>query len=166
MDKKTLVKLLYDFGIPDPEYWADQELNDDIWAYLAAFRFLRPLQNDLDGYLERPEEWINFELNRRHSEIGHIIKSILEAGIPHKDIGLFAYWIARYAYIGVLHRLSDPAGGDYDLENEGEELPRWSLIETYIRKDGNAVREIKTGRYIPELHTLFPYRNPEGKPKT
>lgn len=164
MDKKMLVKLLDDFGVPAAEYWADQDLNDDNWAHFAAFRFLRPLQNDLDGYLERHEEWVNSELNR-DSELGRIMKSMVEAGIPPKDIGLFAYWIARYAYNLVLQRLTDPAGADYDLEND-EELPSWSLVEINLRKVGNTVDHIFTGRYIPDLHTIFPYRNPEGKPRT
>lgn len=167
LDKNTLVELLNYFCVPDAEYWADQDLNDDIWAHFAAFRFLRPLQIHLDGYLERPEEWVNGVLNRRDSgEIGRIMKLMVEAGIPPRDIGIFAYWIAREAYNFVLYRLSDPAGGDYDLENE-EELPRWNLVETSLRKDGKYTLDyIFTGRYIPELHTIFPYRNPEGKPRT
>ena len=166
LDKNTLVELLNYFCVPDAEYWADQDLNDDIWAHFAAFRFLRPLQIHLDGYLERPEEWVNGVLNRRDSgEIGRIMKLMVEAGIPPRDIGIFAYWIAREAYNFVLYRLSDPGGDDYDLENE-EELPSWSLVEINLRKVGNVVDHIFTGRYIPELHTIFPYRNPEGKPRT
>jgi hypothetical protein len=157
-DKKTLINILHDFDVPDPEYWADQELNDKNWAFLAAFRFLRPLQDDLDAYLYRPENWIEDQLKYRHSKYRHILQSMLNAGISPKEIGVFAYWIARMTYNSVLLRLSDPAGADYDLENEGEGLPRWALSEIF--------RDVTTGRYIPDLHTLFPYRNPEGESKS
>lgn len=65
------------------------------------------------------------------------------------------------AYNSVLYRISDPGGGDYDLENEGEGLPSWTLIErTHRNKNGNE-QEVSTERILAEMHSIFPYRHPE-----
>lgn len=53
-DKESLIRILEDFGVPDPEYWAEKELKNN-YPWLAAFRFLRPFQEHLDGYLDNPE---------------------------------------------------------------------------------------------------------------
>ncbi|NOU68673.1 hypothetical protein GC096_32080 [Paenibacillus sp. LMG 31461] len=60
----------------------------------------------------------------------------------------------------VLYRLDYPAGGDYDLENQGEDLPRWVLLEQVISKEENKIDAKLAGRMLAEMFQIFPFKNP------
>ncbi|HEY9160986.1 MAG TPA: hypothetical protein VIS94_07875 [Desulfomonilia bacterium] len=85
-------------------------------------------------------------------DISEAETELINKGASPELLGKFAYEIALTALNEVLYRLSDPAGSDYDLENEGEGLPSWTLMET------NANYEV-TGRHVTELHNLIPFSN-------
>ncbi|MGG2134645.1 hypothetical protein AB1284_25585 [Bacillus sp. S2(2024)] len=165
--KEKVTQILKEFGVQSPEYWAEDEIKGNE-AVLAAFRFLRPLQATLDKYLYDNERWVQHSIERTSEQKNPnpedvILREMISAGISPEQIGLFAYWIARSAINGVLYRLSDPCGGDYDLPNEGEGLPIWRLeeyIESYNERTFNVER---TGRPLPELHNIFPFHNPGEK---
>lgn len=118
-------------------------------------------------YLYNSESWVQRSIERANEQATPdsddlILKEMVHAGISPEKIGLFAYWIARSAINGVLYRLSDACGGDYDLPNEGEDLPSWRLEEytPYNDKTSNVER---TGRFLLELHNIFPFHNPGEK---
>ncbi|WP_302104964.1 hypothetical protein [Polycladomyces zharkentensis] len=162
VDKDELVELLRQWGVSHAEEWAEQELRDEHFAVLAMFRFLRPLQHMLDGYLYGSEYWVQQTIERK-DPTAEVLKEMIDAGIAPEKIGWFAYWIAREAINAVLYRLDDPAGGDYDLPNEGEGLPSWSLQERIEHREGTKWTAELTGRVIGGMHTLFPFHNPEDK---
>ncbi|PEY29936.1 hypothetical protein CN354_26405 [Bacillus cereus] len=160
--KETVAQILKEFGVQSPEYWAKDEIEGKE-AVLASFRLLRPLQETLDTYLYNSENWVQRSMERANPDSNDlIVKEMVQAGIPPEKIGLFAYWIARSAINEMLYRLSDPCGGDYDLPNEGEDLPSWRLQE-YTAQSGNPMNVKRTGRYLLELHNIFPFHNPGEK---
>ncbi|WP_459500571.1 hypothetical protein [Bacillus sp. C1] len=164
--KETVTHILKEFGVESPEYWAEDEIEGKE-AVLASFRFLRPLQEALDTYLYNSEDWVQRSIERTNEQATPdaddlILKEMVQAGIPPEKIGLFAYWIARSAMNAVLHRLSDAGGGDYDLPNEGEDLPSWRLAE-YTAQRENSMHVKRTGRLLLELHNIFPFHNPGEK---
>ncbi|MEH6848904.1 hypothetical protein [Bacillus pseudomycoides] len=91
------------------------------------------------------------------------MREMIDAGISPEQIGVFAYWIARSAINEVLYRLSDPCGGDYDLPNEGEELPVWRLEEFSKSHNEKTFSIERTGWSLLELHNIFPFHNPGEK---
>jgi hypothetical protein len=164
--KENVTQILKEFGVQSPEYWAKDEIEGNE-AVLASFRFLRPFQEILDMYLYNNESWVQNSIQRANEQAtpdtnNLIIKEMVQAGISPEKIGLFAYWIARSAINEILYRLSDPCGGDYDLPNEGEELPSWRL-EEYTAQSGNPMNVERTGRLLLELHNIFPFHNPGEK---
>ncbi|MED4651728.1 hypothetical protein [Bacillus pseudomycoides] len=164
--KENVTQILKEFGVQSPEYWAKDEIEGKE-AVLASFRFLRPFQEILDMYLYNNESWVQNSIQRANEQAtpdtnNLIIKEMVQAGISPEKIGLFAYWIARSAMNGILYRLSDAGGGDYDLPNEGEDLPSWRL-EEYTAQSGNPMNVERTGRLLLELHTIFPFHNPGEK---
>ncbi|PFK36861.1 hypothetical protein COI93_15625 [Bacillus cereus] len=164
--KETVTEILKEFGVESPEYWARDEIEGKE-AVLASFRFLRPLQKTLHTYLYESEDWVQRSVERANEQANPnsddlVIKEMVQAGIPPEKIGLFAYWIARSAMNEILYRLSDPCGGDYDLPNEGEDLPSWRL-EEYTAQSGNPMNVERTGRFLLALHNLFPFHTPGEK---
>ncbi|WP_026590632.1 hypothetical protein [Bacillus sp. UNC437CL72CviS29] len=164
--KENVTEILKEFGVQSPEHWAKDEIEGKE-AVLASFRFLRPFQEILDMYLYNHESWVQNSIQRANEQAtpdtnNLIIKEMVQAGIPPEKIGLFAYWIARSAMNEILYRLSDAGGGDYDLPNEGEELPSWRL-EEYSPHNGNPMNVERTGRLLLELHNIFPFHNPGEK---
>ena len=164
--KENVTQILKEFGVQFPEYWAKDEIEGKE-AVLASFRFLRPFQEILDTYLYDSEGWVQRSIERTNEQATPdsddlILKEMIQAGIPPEKIGLFAYWIARSAINEILYRLSDAGGGDYDLPNEGEDLPSWRL-EEYTAQSGNPMNVERTGRLLLELHTIFPFHNPGEK---
>ncbi|MGI0532104.1 hypothetical protein KFD70_06900 [Bacillus pfraonensis] len=164
--KETITEILKEFGMESSEYWAKDEIEGKE-AVLASFRFLRPLQETLDMYLYHNDSWVQRSIQRANElATPHtndlIIKEMVQAEIPPEKIGLFAYWIARSAMNEILYRLSDAGGGDYNLPNEGEDLPSWRLAE-YTAQSGNPMNVKPTGRLLLELHNLFPFHNPGEK---
>ena len=163
--KETVTEILKEFGVKSPEYWARDEIEGKE-AVLASFRFLRPLQETLDSYLYNSEDWVQRSVERVNEQANPnsddlIVKEMVQAGIPPEKIGLFAYWIARSAMNEILYRLSDPCGGDYDLPNEGEDLPSWRL-EEYTAQSGNPMNVKPTGRHLLELHNLLLEKSPHA----
>lgn len=161
MEKKELIECINKLGIDNAGYWSDQELTDSRYATLAMLRFLRPFQKSLDYYLEDHEIWVKNELSRKNSKISGVLQEMIDAGVNTESIGVLAYWMSRMAMNNVLYRLEDPAGDDYDLENEGENLPRWVLLEQVITKDQNRIDAKVTGRMLSGMHEIFPFKNPE-----
>lgn len=164
--KENVTEILKEFGVQSPEYWAKDEIEGKE-AVLASFRFLRPFQEILDMYLYNNESWVQNSIQRANEQAtpdtnNLIIKEMVQAGISPEKIGLFAYWIARSAINEILYRLSDAGGGDYDLPNEGEDLPSWRL-EEYTAQSGNPMNVERTGRLLLELHNIFPFHNPGEK---
>ncbi|MED1622471.1 hypothetical protein [Bacillus pseudomycoides] len=164
--KENVTEILKEFGVQSPEYWAKDEIEGKE-AVLASFRFLRPFQEILDMYLYNNESWVQNSIQRANEQAtpdtnNLIIKEMVQAGISPEKIGLFAYWIARSAVNEILYRLSDAGGGDYDLPNEGEDLPSWRL-EEYTAQSGNPMNVERTGRLLLELHNIFPFHNPGEK---
>lgn len=165
--KENVTQILKEFGVQSPEYWAEDEMKGSE-AVLAAFRFLRPLQEILDMYLYDNERWVQHSIERANKNKDPdlddvIIREMIDAGISPEQIGVFTYWIARSAINTVLYRLSDPCGGDYDLPNEGEELPVWRLEEFSKSRNEKTFNIERTGRSLPELHNIFPFHNPGEK---
>lgn len=115
---------------------------------------------DSEGWVQHSNERANEQATPASDDL--IIKEMVQAGISPEKIGLFAYWIARSTINEILYRLSDPCGGDYDLPNEGEELPSWRL-EEYTAQSGNPMNVERTGRLLLELHNIFPFHNPGEK---
>ncbi|PEK30481.1 hypothetical protein CN568_06605 [Bacillus pseudomycoides] len=164
--KENVTEILKEFGVQSPEYWAKDEIEGKE-AVLASFRFLRPFQEILDMYLYNNESWVQNSIQRANEQATPdtddlIMKEMVQAGISPEKIGLFAYWIARSAVNEILYRLSDAGGGDYDLPNEGEDLPSWRL-EEYTAQSGNPMNVERTGRLLLELHNIFPFHNPGEK---
>ncbi|KRF21782.1 hypothetical protein [Paenibacillus sp. Soil787] len=157
---KELIECMKKMGIDNAEYWSDKEISDNKYATLAMLRFLRPLQKSLDNYLESHDIWVNSELTRRNSKISGVLEEMISAGVKTEAIGILAYWISRMSLNSVLYRLDDPAGADYDLENEGEDLPRWVLLEQVISKEGNKINAKLTGRMLAGMYEVFPFKNP------
>ncbi|ENQ3107308.1 hypothetical protein ACEOWJ_003395 [Bacillus cereus] len=165
--KENITKILKEFGVQFPEQWAEDEVKGKE-AVLAAFRFLRPLQAALDMYLYDNERWVQHSIERANNQKNSnptdmIVSEMINAGISHEQIGIFAYWIARSAINGVLYGLSDPCGGDYDLPNEGEGLPSWRLEEYKESYNEGTFKVERTGRPLLELHNIFPFHNPGEK---
>jgi hypothetical protein len=156
--KEELIELFKMLGVPDPDEWAESELNDKQTAYLAVFRFLRPLQQLLDGYLYRHDSWVKSAIERDDPD-SKVIKEMVDAGISSEQIGWFAYWITRYAINIMLYHLDDPAGADFDLPDEGEGFPNWCLVERISYRDGNVHTFEYTGRILQGMYSLFPYKD-------
>lgn len=154
MNKEEVKMLLQKFGLSDnaAEYYSNFEVNDkENRAWLAAFRFVRPVNNSLEFY---KAEYSNVLKHRIEQglDISEAETELINKGVPPELLGKFAYEIALTAINEVLYRLSDPAGSDYDLENEGEGLPSWTLME---RDPNYGV----TGRHVSETHSLIPFSN-------
>jgi hypothetical protein len=135
--KEELIELFHHFGVPDAEYWAEQELKDKDLAVLAIFRFLRPLQDILDRYLYHHDEWVKVTMERRYNPCSEVVKEMVNAGIASEKIGWLLYWVVREALCLLIYHLDDPRGYDYDLPNQGEDLPRWTLMEYIEHKEGD-----------------------------
>lgn len=75
-------------------------------------------------------------------------EALLKAGASPEKIAQFAYEMRLEAYNSVLYRLDDAAGGDYDLPDEGDWLPSWTLTERSPDHE-------PTGRYLQELYSLL-----------
>ncbi|MDQ0875988.1 hypothetical protein QFZ77_004647 [Paenibacillus sp. V4I3] len=154
--KQELIETMEKMDIENAEYWSDQEISDKKYATLAMLRFLRPFQKSLDNYLDSHENWIKNEMTRRNSKLSGVLDEMISAGVKSESIGILAYWISRMTLNSVLYRLDDPAGGDYDLENEGEDLPRWVLLEQIISKENNKIDGKLTGRMLAGMYEVFP----------
>jgi hypothetical protein len=163
LNKKDICDLLEELGTPNASYWADKEKTDKTRAILAMMRFLRPLQKTLDEYLYNYDEWIENIKRCKDDTLKAEIDEMIKAGVSNEVMGKFAYWIARTAFNKVLYRLDDPAGADYDLKNEGEELPRWTLKEVIV--DSEKGHYTETGKSIYGMHSVFPLTSPEEKIK-
>jgi hypothetical protein len=158
LNNKEVHDLLKEFGIPHADYWAEKENTENSRAILAMMRFLRPLQKTLDEYLYNYGEWIENIKSCNDNILKEQITEMKRLGVSNETIGKFAYWIARMAFNNVLYRLDDPAGADYDLKNEGEELPSWVLKEVVFDAENNDYKETK--RNIYGMHGIFPFTNP------
>lgn len=158
-EKKEIMNLLSEFKLPFLESWVDSELKENKCAFLAVIRFLRPLQKSLDYYLFDYEKWIDYALERNDTS-HNMIKEMIDKGVSRETIARYSYSVARTAFNEVLYRLDDPAGGDYDLENEGEHLPRWRLIEEIRYYDRKKIHFKETGRPIHGMHSIFPFIDP------
>lgn len=143
--------ILEEFGLDDKAsiYYAKQDDSDSTWAWLAAIRFVRPIQKSLMRYKKDYSRQMSERLDNGYN-VSNSFRALKKAGISDEVINNFVYEIAIESYNDVLYRISDPAGSDYDLDDDGDNLATWKLIE--IDKDNR-----KTGRYIPELHNLIPY---------
>ena len=149
MDDKTRLKgLLADMGVKDVDGVLDGY--DGSRPTLAMVRLLRPLQKTLNEYLEDYEGLVRFKLGRPNDPEYPLVKEMADKGVEPETIGKLCYWTARSAYNELLYRLDDPAGADYDLDDEGSGLPSWALKE----RDG-AGRE--TGRTLQGLSSVFPF---------
>jgi hypothetical protein len=153
MNKEEIKRLLQEFGLSEQasDYYANLEMKDENFAWLPAFRFVRPLNNSLESYKTEYGDLLKNRIEKGLS-VSKIEAELLEKGATPELLGKFAYEIALTAFSQVLYRLSDPAGGDYDLENEGDGLPSWSLME----RDANRVI---TERRLTETHSLIPFSN-------
>ncbi|RII33696.1 hypothetical protein D2A34_18415 [Clostridium chromiireducens] len=153
MGKEEIKELLQEFGLPEnkADYYANLEINDKNFAWLSAFRFVRPLNKSLESYKTEYGDILRNRIEKGFS-ISKVESELLEKGATPELLGDFAYEIALTAFNEVLYRLSDPAGGDYDLEDEGESLPSWTLIE----RDSNGSRN---ERHLTETHSLIPFSN-------
>lgn len=153
MSKEEIKELLQNFGLPEgsADYYANLEVKDKNFAWLPAFRFVRPLNNSLESYETEYADILRSRIERGLS-ISEVEEELLEKGATPELLGKFAYEIALTAFSEVLYRLSDPAGGDYDLENEGQGLPSWTLMERDSKR-------VVTGRRLAETHSLIPFSN-------
>jgi hypothetical protein len=153
MSKEEIKELLQGFGLPENTayYYANLEIKDENLAWLTALRFVRPLNNSLESYKTEYGDILRSRIEKGLS-ISKIEAELLEKGATPELLGNFAYEIALTAFNQVLYRLSDPACGDYDLKNEGEELPSWALME---RDSNGAITE----RRLTETHSLIPFSN-------
>ncbi len=153
MTKEEIVDFLIKCGLDKDtsNYYANLELEDKHFAWLSAFRFVRPLNNTLEFY---KNEYV--DLLEKHVNDGfyasEIENAILNSGVDKELLGAFAYEIALKAFNEVLYNLVDPPSLDYDLENNGEDLPSCCLKE--LDKDDN-----ETGRFITSTHNLIPFSN-------
>ncbi|EKQ52396.1 MULTISPECIES: hypothetical protein [unclassified Clostridium] len=152
MNKEAVKEILKEFGLSESraEYYAEREIKDK-FAWLSAFRFVRPLNNSLEFYNNEYADIIKKRIEKGLDN-SEIETELLNNGATPELLGKFAYEIALTAFNEVLYRLSDPAGGDYDLENEGEGLPSWRL------KERNLNNEV-TKRTLAEMHNLIPFSN-------
>lgn len=152
MNKEVIKKTLQEFGLHESvaDYYANFEMKDKS-AWLAAFRFVRPLNNSLEFYKNEYGDMLKSRIER-DLENSEVETELLKKGATPELLGQFAYEIALTAFNEVLYRLSDPAGGDYDLENEGEGLPAWSLRERVLNYE-------VTERSLAEMHSLIPFSN-------
>jgi hypothetical protein len=153
MSKEEIKQILMGFGLPEDaaEHYAKLEVNDKKFAWLSAFRFVRPLNNSLEFYKNEYGDILRSRVEKGLS-ISDSETELLNAGATPEMLGKFASEIALSAFCNVLYRLSDAAGADYDLEGEGADLPSWTLME----RDSNYV---VTERYVTETHSLIPFSN-------
>lgn len=153
MNKEVITELLKNFGLSESaaSYYTNRDIEDKNFAWFAALRFVRPLNNSLEFYLNEYGNMLRSRINEK-LPISEVEKELLNEGATPELLGKFAYEIALTAFSSVLYRLSDPAGGDYDLENEGEGLPAWTVME----KDSNGQ---VTDRKLAETHSLIPFSN-------
>lgn len=153
MSKEEIKELLLKFGLPEgaADYYANLEMNDMNSAWLSAFRFVRPLNICLESYRTEYGDLLKSRIEKG-MRISAVEAELIEKGATPELLGKFANQIALTAFSQVLYRLSDPAGSDYDLKNEGEGLPSWTIME----KDAN--RKV-TDRRLAETHSLIPFSN-------
>ncbi|WP_051542021.1 hypothetical protein [Clostridium lundense] len=153
MNKEEIKELLKSFGLPEntADYYANLDIESNNFAWLAAFRFARPLNNSLEFYENEYGDMLKNRIkeNLPNSEVE---TKLLKNGATPELLGKFAYEIALTTLNEVLYRLSDPAGGDYNLENEGNGLPSWTLMEV---DSNNKV----TKKRLAETHSLIPFSN-------
>lgn len=127
MDKERkieeIAKKIEEMGVSkkSARHYAELEVNENK-AYLAAFRFVRPLNKDLEKYEKGYKSW---------EDIKRIpgVSGLKDSGANLEDVLKLIHDTMFTCYGGVLYRLSDPAGWDFDLEECGEYLPGWALWE-------------------------------------
>lgn len=145
MEKDKLIDEFKKLGLSEKlaNYYGEREAENNNEPWLAAFRFVRPLNNDLKYY----KETYSSDL-REGCMYSEASKALLEAGVSPEQIAEFAFEMRLEAYNSVLYRLDDAAGGDYDLPGEGDSLPSWSLME-------RSSKHQLTGRLVQGLHSLL-----------
>jgi hypothetical protein len=152
MNKEEIKETLQEFGLSEnkAEYYANLEMKDN-FAWLSAFRFVRPLNNSLEFYKSEYGDMLKNRIER-NLDNSEVETELLKKGVDPELLSKFAYEVALTAFNEVLYRISDSAGSDYDLENEGKGLPSWCLKE----RDS----ECKvTERPLAETHSLIPFSN-------
>lgn len=149
--KKTLLMQL---GVPKAaaEHYLKQE--SDIWAVLPAFRFLKPLNDDLEfykgGYKQMIERRIaDGSLDERFPEVAALIK----AGAAIEDIERFAYDLLLEAYHFLLYHLDDHTGAEVSDVFGEEDFSRYS----YARLVEFGPDHQPTGRVVIEVHDKIPF---------
>ena len=149
--KKTLLMQL---GVPKAaaEHYLKQE--SDVWAVLPAFRFLKPLNDDLEfykgGYKQMIERRIaDGSLDERFPEVAALIK----AGAAIEDIERFAYDLLLEAYHFLLYHLDDHTGAEVSDVFGEEDFSRHS----YARLVEFGPDHQPTGRVVIEVHDKIPF---------
>lgn len=141
-DKKIraleLIEEFRELGCPSPESWTRSEICENI-PQLARYRFLRPLKRILTEYKNESERWVEHEIEHS-SEIGGILKKILDSGISSEEIGKLAQHIAGDAMYQTLYRLDDPY--DFDLKDGGNSYPGWSSLDERDQNGKDTGRQI------------------------
>lgn len=148
--KNLLVKM----GIHEEtaKYYLENE--SDIWAVLPAFRFLKPLSDNLEfykgGYREMIEKKIEDGLlEGQMPEAAALVKS----GASPEIIEKFAFHLILEAYESILYQLDDHEGAetsDVFMDEDFSECGYGRLME--MGTDGES-----TGRYLIEVHGKIPF---------
>ena len=149
MTKSDLEEILIKMGVPEEaaKDCAEEDLQDKVVAYLAAYNFVYPLNEKL-RFLSG--EFAD-KIKKGEIDIPEVT-ALLEAGATPELIATFAYHYTKAAYHNVLYPLDDPSSIlDYiDLSYSGEQSPAWTLVEESTEGE-------LTGRFLGEVHNLIPY---------
>ena len=152
MNHKELTEIFRKLGAPDPEEWADSEINEGI-PQLARFIFLK---GAWEGVVPDNDEWISNVLRRYkdgekepYSGLGRSVKRMIECGVPKKDITEFARCIAAEMIFHIGYLLDDSSIVD------GNDFIDWALVQ--LDNDGTPIK------FISGLHESVLATDPTGR---
>jgi hypothetical protein len=149
-----LTRLFEVAGAPDPQSWAESEVDEDI-PQLARFLFLRQAWRQVVA--EGDVSWIDREIqfskcsaDAPGAGLGHSLSRLLSIGANRDDLTCLARTVQWQLLHALCYQLSDSAIEEPELSNVG-----WGLFE--VNEDG------KVGRPIEGLHESVLETDPTGR---
>ena len=137
MNLSELTEKFRELDAPDPESWAQSQLNEGI-NQLGRYTFLKGMW---DQVVPDNEDWIDNVMknytpgeNEPHSGLGLAISKMLEQRVPKSYITEFARALSSELLFGIGYLIDDPSSV------EGNDSIDWALMQ--LNDDGEPIDTI------------------------
>ena len=154
MDTGEKITLLTALGLSEraARYYLKYETG--IWAVVPSFRFLKPLNDELEFYRGRYRELLEqWQAEGSLEDKAPDAAVLIKAGATPEQVEAFAYEQTFHAYEMLLYQLDEHGGAegsDAFREADFSECGYAKLAEA--GPDG-----VPTGRYLFEVHGMLPF---------